>query len=521
MHNVLYYIHRLVMKEKDTLLNSDAARSSATLDSVTPSTPSTVPEAAPPTDAALSAPATSTPAAAAPRSASASTDVTSTPSAAAPPTDAALSAPATSTPAAAAPRSASAAALRAPYRHIHAETFPEKIELSFIAHDGERETLHYKKIRWQHNKERAGLRYGENPAQKAALYQLRNEYITLNDTAVHCNTLEQISGSELLRSGKHPSKINICDLDCGVRLLRYNMTTPTAIIIKHNNPCAVACAPHIADALRRAYAADSTSAFGGVVILNRTVDIETAEKISAHYFELIAAPDYEEGAIAHLEKKQNLRIVRIKNIDALTTSAPRLFEMQSLSDLSICLQEQYRSHIINKDALHPAHSSHKDVAYRSTFPLADANAADALFGWHVVESLWSNAVLFVKEGCTVGIGCGAVDRVGAVHIAINKAYRNYKERFTQEHFQTSYHLADAGTRAQADAAALTDNGGLAGSVLCSDAFFPFADGVECAMRERPAAIVEPGGSIQDWQVIDACNRGRTPLIFTGQRAFRH
>ena len=471
------------MKEKDTPLNSDAARSSATLDSIAPSTPSA---AAPPTDAALSAPATSTPAAATAMSASASTD-----------------------------------ALRAPYRHIRAETFPEKIEISFIAHGGERETLRYEKIRWQHNEERAGLRYGENPAQKAALYQLRNEYITLNDTVIHGSTLEQISGSELLRSGKHPSKINICDLDCGVQLLRYNMATPTAIIIKHNNPCAVAYAPHIADALRRAYAADSISAFGGVVILNRIVDIETAEKINSHYFELIAAPDYEEGAVAHLEKKQNLRIVRIKNIDALTTNAPGLFEIKSLSDLSICLQEQYRSHIIDKDALHPAHSSHKDVAYRSTFPLADANVADALFGWHVVEALWSNAVLFVKEGRTVGIGCGAVDRVGAVHIAINKAYRNYKERFTQEHFQTSYHLADAGARAQADAAALTDNGGLAGSVLCSDAFFPFADGVVRAIRERPAAIVEPGGSIHDWQVIDACNRGRTPLIFTGQRAFRH
>lgn len=411
------------------------------------------------------------------------------------------------------------------YHHIKQEELPEQIELTLIAADGKREVLRYQKVRWQtaDRQEPQGLRYGENPQQRAAFYRLANDTIEFDQVTIETAALKQISGSELIQSGKHPGKINITDLDCGVQLLRYNMDEPTAIVIKHNNPCAVARAATISEACVRAHRADSISAFGGVMVLNRSVDVATAEYISAHYFELIAAPEYETGSIALLQQRKNLRIIRINNMESLPQQrAMRLLHLHTLSDLSLCLQDQYLSSITSVADMIPATATHNDDSYQASCHLDAQQLDDALFGWHVVESLWSNAVCFVKDGCTVGIGCGAVDRMGAVQIAIDKAYRNYKERFAQQHFNTSYHLlTDAAQQNAADADALLRNGGLVGSILCSDAFFPFPDGVQLAIRERVGGVVEPGGSINDWQVIELCNKMHTPLLFTGKRAFRH
>lgn len=413
------------------------------------------------------------------------------------------------------------------YRHIQPEHFPEQIELAFISGDN-REVLRYQKVRWQEGGAEGvaahpqGLRYGENPQQRAALYRLTNDTMVFDEMRIENASLLQIPSIDLLRSGKHPSKINISDLDCALQLLRYNMDTPTAVIVKHNNPCAVAQADTISTACMRAHAADAISAFGGVVVVNRSMDLATAEHIASHYFELVAAPEYEHGTVERLQQRKNLRVVRI-GMDTLPAHRTmKLFQLQTLSDLSLCLQDQYRSPIATIDDLTPAMTTRDTHEYKTRYALDTQRLSDAVFGWHVVESLWSNAVCFVKEHCTVGIGCGAVDRVGAVQIAIDKAYRGHKERFCQEHFGTSYQLlTDEHQRTEADADAILHNGGLTQSVLCSDAFFPFADGVRLAMREQVAGIVEPGGSINDWQVIKACNAGRTPLLFTGQRAFRH
>ena len=208
--------------------------------------------------------------------------------------------------------------LKKMYKTIVNDHFPPKMEISFIDGDS-RQTLFYEKVTWAIDGEEKGLRYGENPGQEAALYRLINGNLMLGETTMIQPGQYLASDIELLQSGKHPGKTNLTDADNSLNILRYLGDKPTAVIVKHNNPCGVAQADSLCEAYGKAYMADRVAAFGGCIALNRAVDKATAEAISAQYAEVVVGPDFEQGVMDILGKRKNLRVIRIDNINRLET----------------------------------------------------------------------------------------------------------------------------------------------------------------------------------------------------------
>jgi phosphoribosylaminoimidazolecarboxamide formyltransferase/IMP cyclohydrolase len=309
------------------------------------------------------------------------------------------------------------------------------------------------------------LRYGENPHQKAAFYFDSN--IDTNDDHPCIATAQQLHGKEL-------SYNNILDLDSALNLAR-EFAAPTCIVVKHNNPCGAASANKLADAFQRAWDGDPLSAFGGIIAFNKTVDVDTASAImdpkAKRFVECIIAPDYEPYALEGLQKwKENVRLLKTGKL----TGGPQGLDYRRV-DGGLLVQTR------DVDADKP--TEWKCVTKRQ--PTEDEFFA-LHFAWFVCKHVKSNAIVLAKGSQVVGVGAGQMSRVVSVEIAVKKAGDKSK-----------------------------------GSVMASDAFFPFPDNVHAAAAAGVTAIIQPGGSVKDKDSIDACDQHGIAMLFTGVRHFRH
>jgi phosphoribosylaminoimidazolecarboxamide formyltransferase/IMP cyclohydrolase len=412
--------------------------------------------------------------------------------------------------------------LKKMYRTIVAEHFPPRMEISFVD-AGSRQTLVYEKVLWTIGDEQKGLRYGENPGQEAALYRLVNGNLVLGDTEMIQPGRYLASDIELLQSGKHPGKINLTDADNALNILRYFTDRPTVVIVKHNNPCGVARADTLLDAYVKANLADRVAAFGGCIALNRPVDKATAEAIGKQYAEVVVAPEFEDGVMAIFGRKKNLRIIRVGNMSRLQTFiGQRVVEFKTLIDGGVVAQWSFVPLSRSKQDLMLGQCEYEDRTYRINREPTDQEYEDLIFGWLVESGITSNSVIYVKDQVTVGIGTGEQDRVGVAEIARDKAYRKLADRYCFLEYGIPYNdLTDADKKASIDERVAREKGGLIGAAMVSDAFFPFRDGVDVGLREGIQAVVQPGGSANDYQVIEACNEANATMVFTGQRSFKH
>jgi phosphoribosylaminoimidazolecarboxamide formyltransferase/IMP cyclohydrolase len=412
--------------------------------------------------------------------------------------------------------------LKKMYRTIMDDHFPPKMEISFVDTE-KRQTLFYEKVVWVVDDIEKGLRYGENPGQEAALYKLINGNLVLGETETLQPGQYLASDIELLQSGKHPGKTNLTDADNSLNILRYFVDKPTAVIVKHNNPCGVARADSLADAYLKANMADRVAAFGGCIALNKAVDKSTAEAISQQYAEVVVAPEFEEGVMDIFAAKKNLRIIRIKNIGRLNTFVgQRCIEFKSLIDGGIIAQWSFVPNTRTKEDVKLAECEYKGKTYRIDRQPTQAEYDDLIFGWLVESGITSNSVIFVKDQVTVGIGTGEQDRVGVAEIARDKAYRKLADRYCFEKLGIPYNeLKDDAKKSEIDSRVTAEKGGLIGAAMVSDAFFPFRDGVDVGIRQGISAVIQPGGSGNDYQSIEACNEADVTMVYTGQRSFKH
>ena len=311
------------------------------------------------------------------------------------------------------------------------------------------------------------LRYGENPHQAAAFYRdgSRREGVA---------TAFQWQGKEL-------SYNNINDTDAAFELVAEFVDGPTCAIIKHANPCGVGTAATLREAYLRAYACDQTSAFGGIVALNQPLDAETAEEIVKIFTEVVIAPGASEAARAVFATKKNLRLLTTKALP--DPRAPGLAYKQVAGGFLV----QDRDY---------AGLPIADLRVVTKVQPTEAQMADMLFAWKVAKHVKSNAIVYVKDGATVGVGAGQMSRVDSTRIAARKAQD----------------MAEALGLPQVPTV---------GSVVASDAFFPFADGLLTAAEAGAVAVIQPGGSMNDAAVIAAADEAGLAMVFTGQRHFRH
>lgn len=301
------------------------------------------------------------------------------------------------------------------------------------------------------------LRYGENPHQNAALYRSSNSpYSLLN--------------AEIL-NGKPLSYNNIQDANSAINILKEH-TAPSAVGLKHMNPCGVGMASNILEAYRKAYMSDPVSIFGGIVALNREVHIELAIELNKTFLEIIIAPSYTEEALHELSKKKNLRVLK------LDTSSFNTDPYQVVSVNGGLLLQNTDSYLVPKEELEVV----------TDLKPTEEELEDLYFAWKVVKHVKSNAIVITKNNQTVGIGAGQMNRVGAAEIALNWAKQHgYTEELT----------------------------------LSSDAFFPFDDVVRMAHKYGVTKIIQPGGSIRDEDSIKACNELGIKMVFTKNRHFKH
>jgi phosphoribosylaminoimidazolecarboxamide formyltransferase/IMP cyclohydrolase len=329
-------------------------------------------------------------------------------------------------------------------RRVSAEDWPQALDLHFT--------------------KRFGLRYGENPHQQAAFY-------TEPDGARAC-----VASAEALH-GKELSYNNLLDLDSALNLVR-EFEQPTAVVIKHNNPCGAAVGRQLVEAFQRAYEGDPLSAFGGVLGFNREVDAATATQITepGRFIECIIAPGYSAAALEILTTrptwKKNVRLLRTGALDG--PAPARSLDFRRV-DGGLLVQ--------TRDVPADDFAAAKVATQR---PPTEAEMVDLRFAWLVAKHVKSNAIVLAQDGMVVGVGAGQMSRVDSVHIAARKA----------------------GDRVR-------------GSVLASDAFFPFRDNIDEAARAGVTAVVQPGGSMRDQEVMGACDEHGLAMVLTGIRHFRH
>jgi phosphoribosylaminoimidazolecarboxamide formyltransferase/IMP cyclohydrolase len=303
------------------------------------------------------------------------------------------------------------------------------------------------------------MRYGENPHQSAAFY------VEKNKPAGSVATASQHQGKAL-------SFNNVADTDAALQCVQSFEDT-ACVIVKHANPCGVAIAKRVTDAYDLAFSTDPTSAFGGIIAFNREVDESVAKCIIDRQFvEVIAAPGYSPAALAAFEAKGNVRVLQVDSGTGINRHEYKRVAggllLQSADD-----------QLLDKEAL-------RVVTDRQPTP---EEKSDLMFAWTVAKFVKSNAIVYAKNGMTIGIGAGQMSRVISARIANMKA-------------------ADEGLE-------------VAGSVMASDAFFPFRDGIDAAAEAGIRAVIQPGGSIKDQESIDAANEAGMAMIFTGMRHFRH
>ncbi|MFF5482628.1 bifunctional phosphoribosylaminoimidazolecarboxamide formyltransferase/IMP cyclohydrolase [Streptomyces sp. NPDC012935] len=300
------------------------------------------------------------------------------------------------------------------------------------------------------------LRYGENPHQPAALY--------VDGSGSGLAQAEQLHGKEM-------SYNNYTDTDAA-RRAAYDHAEPCVAIIKHANPCGIAIGADVAEAHRKAHACDPLSAFGGVIAVNRPVSKEMAEQVAEIFTEVIVAPDYEEGALEALAKKKNIRVLR-------APEGPKNDVEVKAIDGGALLQVTDR---LQADGDDPA-----NWTLATGEPLSAAQLSELAFAWKACRAVKSNAILLAKDGASVGVGMGQVNRVDSAKLAVERA---------------------GAERAQ-------------GAYAASDAFFPFPDGLEILTEAGVKAVVQPGGSVRDEQVVEAAKKAGVTMYFTGTRHFFH
>ena len=421
--------------------------------------------------------------------------------------------------------------LKQMYKTLQQDPFPEDLRITL----GSRELV-FKKRTWTIDGEQKGLRYGENPDQPAALFELVGGGLELDGVAFRGpdqGLVSAIGEEHMLQAGKHPGKINLTDVDNGLNILQYLTAKPAAVILKHNNPCGAAWSDEgVATALARAFDADRIAAFGGAIVVNRPMDKAAAEVVDAAYFEIVAAPDFEPGVLDILKRRKNLRILQIPGIAELDRLAAEPFlDIKSLMDGGVVIQASFRNRIRTAADFLPAEAE-KDAERVIARAPTPQEADDLLFAWAVESGVTSNSVLCVQGGATTAIGTGEQDRVGCVQLAVSKAYTKYADLLAFRElgmslFELRQKAADddalADRLAAIEAATAEARGGLAGSVAVSDGFFPFRDGVDLLLAEGVTAIAQPGGSIRDVEVIKAVNEAspQVAMVFTGQRSFKH
>ena len=412
--------------------------------------------------------------------------------------------------------------LKQMYKTIMDDHFTPQLEVSFVDED-KRQTLFYEKVSWVIEGVNKGLRYGENPGQEAALYKLVNGNLALGDAKTIAPGKYLVSDIELLQSGKHPGKTNLTDADNALNILRYFTDTPCAVIVKHNNPCGAARAQSLEEAYNKAYMADRVAAFGGCIALNKAVDKATAQAIANQYAEVVVAPEFEDGVIDILGARKNLRVIRINNIDKLQSFiGERVIDFKTLMDGGMVAQWSFVPQTLSEKDLIVAATEFKGKTYSINREPTKQELQDLLFGWLVESGITSNSVIYVKDNVTVGIGTGEQDRVGVAEIAVDKAYRKLADRYCFEQYEVSFaDLTDADKRAQIEDDVKKVKGGLIGSAMVSDAFFPFRDGIDVGLAQGVKAVVQPGGSQNDYQSVEACNENDATMVYTGQRSFKH
>jgi len=313
------------------------------------------------------------------------------------------------------------------------------------------------------------LRYGENPHQQAALY------LPVGPAARGIAQAEQVQGKEL-------SYNNLNDANAALELVaEFRDADPTIVIVKHANPCGVATRASLLDAWIEALACDSVSAFGGIVAANRPLDAATAEAIAAIFTEVVVAPDADEGARAIFAKKKNLRLLLTGELPDPTRGSQRM----SVITGGLLVQDGDNGRI-TRDQL-------KCVTRREP---TEQEVRDCLFAWTVAKHVKSNAIVYAKDGVTAGIGAGQMNRRDSSRIAAIRA------------------------REAAEANGWSEPRTV-GSAVASDAFFPFADGLLAAAEAGATAVIQPGGSIRDDEVIAAADEAGLAMLFTGMRHFRH
>ncbi len=304
------------------------------------------------------------------------------------------------------------------------------------------------------------MRYGENPHQSAAFYREIGNQFTGTLAAA-----EQLNGKEL-------SYNNINDANGALDTLKEFGDDICCVALKHANPCGVGIGKTVYEAYMRAYKADPVSIFGGIVACNRKITARTAEKMAELFLEIIIAPDYDKKALEILRQKKNLRVLRLPDIARPNTKD--MFDMKKVA--GGLLVQELNTEMYNEE----------DVKVVTEKAPTDEELRDMLFAMKVVKHTKSNGIALAKNGATVGIGPGQTNRITALNLAIK--YGGRKTR---------------------------------GSVMASDAFFPFSDCVEAAHKAGITAIIQPGGSIRDQESIDACNKYGIAMVFTGKRHFKH
>ena len=309
------------------------------------------------------------------------------------------------------------------------------------------------------------LSYGENPHQRAALYA---------EVGARSHVLSRVSKLH----GRALSFNNVLDLDSAQRLLA-DFDESACVIVKHNNPCGVAVGKDAMEAYERALACDPMSAFGGVIALNREVRGDLGEKLHENFIEVLAAPIYEQAALDVLQQKDAIRILADEE-----RRAPNPEERDF---------RKVRGGVLVQDRDGDPEPRELMEVVTEIEP-TDAQWRDLLFAWTVVRHVRSNAIVLAKDGASIGIGAGQMSRVDSVRLSIDKCRESRGE--------------------EAD-------GLLSGSALASDAFFPFADGPEAAIEAGTTAVIQPGGSKRDGDVIEACNKAGVAMVFTKHRHFRH
>jgi len=418
------------------------------------------------------------------------------------------------------------------YKTLQKDPFPEEMRIILGGQE-----LQFVKKTWVIDGEQRGLRYGENPDQPAALYTLDKGGLELGGVRFRGpgqGLVSDIGEEHMLQAGKHPGKINLTDVDNGANILQYLSARPAAVILKHNNPCGAAWSDDgLAEALEKAFWGDRIAAFGGTVVCNRPLTREGAEFLTRAYFEVVAAPDYEEGSLEVLKaRSKNLRILRIPGLGELEKLASEPFlELKSLLDGGVVAQFSFRNRILDVEDFIPA-TAEKDGAAMAARAPTPQEAQDLLFAWAVEAGVTSNSVIFARNGACVSIGTGEQDRVGCVELTVHKAYTKFADALAfKEQGLSLYQLQEKAATDAAMAEALENirrrtseaRAGLPGCVLVSDGFFPFRDGVDAAIAQGVTAIAQPGGSIRDAEVIEAVNQAepQVAMVFTGQRSFRH